>query len=100
VSLRGYTDITIGQLTREVQKTKVKNVFEWKDLRLRLLYDGPYRDRLIGLHNIMCVCFCVCVCARVCMYMYMYVCMYVCVCVCVYVCMYIRDCLIGLRNRE
>ena len=88
VSLRGYTDITIGQLTREVQKTKVKNVFEWKDLRLRLLYDGLYRDRLIGLRN-------VCVCARayayvyVCMYVCMYVCVYVCVCVCVCVYIYI-----------
>lgn len=48
MSLRGHTDITIGQLTREVEKTKVKNVFRWKELRLRLLYDGPLRDRLIG----------------------------------------------------
>ena len=48
MSLRGHTDITIGQLTREVEKTRVKNVFRWKELRLRLLYDGPLRDRLIG----------------------------------------------------
>ena len=43
--------MTIGQLTREVQKTNVKNVFVFKDLKLRLLYSGPYRDRLIGLYT-------------------------------------------------
>ena len=47
VSLRGHTDVTIGQLTREVLKTKEKHVFQWRDLKLRLLYDGAVRDRLI-----------------------------------------------------
>jgi hypothetical protein len=61
VSMSGYTGLTIGQLTREVQKkipcclnqniyirlqvakTSERNVFTWRDKTLRLIYDGQCR---------------------------------------------------------
>ncbi len=39
--------VTIGRLTRESTKTEERNVFMWRDRRLRLLFDGSLRDRLI-----------------------------------------------------
>ena len=39
--------VTIGRLTRESTKTDERNVFIWRDRRLRLLFDGSLRDRLI-----------------------------------------------------
>ena len=39
--------VTIGRLTRESTKTDERNVFMWRDRRLRLLFDGSLRDRLI-----------------------------------------------------
>jgi hypothetical protein len=45
--------VSIGQLTREAQKTRVKNVFVWKDLRLRLLYDGEVYEDACIVHSSM-----------------------------------------------
>ena len=47
-NLRGFSDVTVAQLTREVEKTGAKNVFRFRGLTLRLLTtpEGA-RDRLI-----------------------------------------------------
>ena len=46
VNIAGLDDeISIGRLTREVEKTETKNVFSWRDKRFRLVYDGRVRDR-------------------------------------------------------
>ena len=48
VSLPGLDeDMTIGKLTRECTKASERNTFLWGGRRLRLLYDGGLRDRLI-----------------------------------------------------
>mmetsp|Transcript_46505 Transcript_46505/g.123439 ORF Transcript_46505/g.123439 Transcript_46505/m.123439 type:complete len:320 (+) Transcript_46505:353-1312(+) len=47
VLLSGFANLTIGQLTREVSKTSEKDLFLWRGRTLRLIYDGPCRDRLV-----------------------------------------------------
>ena len=39
--------ISIGKLTREAAKTDERNVFFWRERKLRLLFDAGLRDRLI-----------------------------------------------------
>jgi len=53
VSIAGIEAVSIGQLTREAEETGEKNLFAWRGMRLRLMWDGKIRDKLVDevLHS-------------------------------------------------